>query len=379
MSTIVETPATPTPAPAASAPVPTPTPAAPAAAPELRSVQDVLASLAMPSTAVPADGTESLESPAPTDAAPAAAPGTASPEGRDNPADPSPTPDESAPPPEVVAADGTRFRVKGADGKYTNLPETLGHIEFTLAGEDGTAKTYVKSPAELVRMAQQSVAANRHAERVRGEAERLQQEAERAATLNAQFIDLMREVFTDESGASWQQRREEFLRMTGPEARAARAETQLHRVQQERIEAAEQARAYQWYQARIEPVVRQAFEGASNVPMEAKIGKLNLLTQHLTVNGVVPPEHREAFAEIVSGEFLAWTQQEEQRMAGLVGAAQQRQQETEAARRQAQATVNATARALAPVGRAAPDVPARAKPRNVNEALDFVARRGAFA
>lgn len=361
-----------------------PTPAPDAAPSAPRSVEDVMASLTAPNPEYPGEAPPVIIQP-PSDAAPEGAADAVQPEVTDSAEVPGDAPatdpetattpesePETAPEPTFEAPDGSTFKVKGPDGKYTNIPTDLGRIEFAVKTPSGEVKTYAKSPGELVAMARRAVGSEQVIERVKSEAEMVRSEAEQAASLNQSFLDLMREVFSDDSGQSWAARREEFLQMTGPEARAQRAESELQRIRRETADAAAQQQGMQWYAQRVEPAVARAFNEAPDVSVEAKMGKLNLLTAHLTVNGVVPPENREAFADIVNGAFVAWTAQEQARMAEWKSLGQRKEQEAAEARRKAQQAVNQASRPMATAGRAAPDVPARPKPKNINQALDFV-------
>jgi len=291
-----------------------------------------------------------------------------------NPTPEAPEPPSDQPPPQFEVPDGSTFRVKGADGKYTNLPENVGHIEIEMRTKDGQSKTYVKSLPELVSMARRGIGSEQVIERTRAEAEAVKADAEQALTLNQSFTELMHEVFADESGEAWQRRREEFLQLTSPEARAERAETALQQRDRLDREAKQQHAAQTWYATEVEPAIAQAWKSSPDVSDEAKVGKLNILTNHLLENGVVPPSRRGEFAEIVAGPFNEWVQQEQARFVGFRTATQREQQAAVAAKRAAQDAVNQAGRAMAPVGRAAPDVPVRAKPKNINEALDYVIR-----
>lgn len=366
-----------TPAAAPAAPV-APTPAAPASEPEIRSVRDVIDSIVSRPPSV-----ETPPSAAPEGAAePPADPGDASGDGA--PAGETPTPEQPTPEPtptppqEFEAADGSRFKVKGPDGKYTEIPGTLGHVEFTVEGKDGEAKTYTKSVGELVSLGRRAVALDRVVAQTKAETEQIRSEAEQQAQLAQGFIELMREVFADESGAAWEKRREEFLQLTSPEARAKRAEAELESFHRSRQAMDAEQQAIGWYQQAVQPVVTQVWTGAPDVSDEAKLGKINMLTAHLTVNGVVPPERRGEFAEIIAGPFAQWAKAEQARVGGMK--AQQTAADTaatQAAQRAAQQKVNQAARGAAPVGHPAPDIPARAKPKTKAEAISFIARRPA--
>lgn len=378
-------------APVAPAPIAAPTPAPvipsqgsdapappPLAAPSApRSLEEVMASLTAPNPAYPGEEEPKVViQPPKEEAAPEGVADQEQPQATDLEEvpgdDPATTPETATEPepepeptevPQFEAPDGSVFRIKGPDGKYTNLPDTMGHVEFEMRTKDGQVKTYVKSPAELVQMARRGIGSEQVIERTKAEAQQVQE-------LNQSFIELMREVFSDESGDAWIKRRDEFLQMTSPEARAERAESALAARERMERETAAQQQAMTWYNGTVQPTLERAWEASPDVTDEAKLGKLNILTAHITVNGIVPPEHRDEFARIVAGPFAEWAKQEQSRVSARLTTAQQQQQK--AAQRTAQAQVNATARPMAPVGRAAPDVPARPKPKNINEALDFV-------
>lgn len=379
MSTTV-TPEVAAPAAATPAAPAAPAPVAPAAAPEPKTVSQVMDSIV---SRPPATSEGSPEAPA---AAPAAPAGAATPpakvEGEGTPkADEKPAEPTKEVPPEVPlefeAADGSRFKVKGSDGKYTGIPDNLGHIEFTVPGKNGEPdKTIVKPIGELVSLGRRAVALDRTVAQTKAELESVQGEAQEVAALNQSFVELMREVFSDETGEKWQARRDEFLQLTGPEARAKRAESELRTVRQQSAAQAEQAAAVGFYEARIAPQVAQAMQAAPDVAPETHIGKLNLLMAPLMVNGIVPRERHAELAELVEKQFVPWAKAEQARIAGVRPAAPAAVPPAPTAdQRAAQEKVNQAARGVVPVGQPAPDLPVRPKPKNKEEAVAFIARR----
>ena len=304
------------------------------------------------------------------------------------PADPTanaPSPDEgpeakaaepTEPPAEAVIGDGaTRIVVRSPDGKFSPAPDVK--LEFQVGD-----KTYLKSPAELVRMARDGVAGQQYVSKAREyeqqipvyqqHMQELQQQLEYQAALN-------RELLEDES--AYYERRSQWQEMNTPEARLARYEQQQQqqavtlRAQQE--QAQRTAIVQQYYQAEIMPVQDDLLTNFPQVSVEQKLGRISMDTAPLMQNGVIPPHRLPEYKAYLDGPFRQWVSEEAAR---VDAATKQREAQLNQTIRQgqqrAQQVVQQVGRQLAPTGRAGADAPPPPpKPRTREEAKALIIGR----
>lgn len=283
-----------------------------------------------------------------------------------------PEPEGGEPPPEAVIGEGgNRVVVRTADGKFASAPDVK--LEFQV-GE----KMYLKTPAELVRMARDGVAGQQYAQEVKEYREALPQVVERYKSLEAELEAqraLNLELLNDET--QYYSRKEEWDRLNAPEARLARLEAERQQEFDQRRASSEEARqrevVLQYYTSEVKPVQDELLTQYPQVALEAKMGRIALDTASLLVNGIIPPQRLPEYKAYLSGPFREWVQAE---AAKAEAGDRQRQSLLESERRKAQQAVQQVGRKLAPTGKAAPDAPPPPpKPRNREEAKRMILSR----
>jgi hypothetical protein len=280
--------------------------------------------------------------------------------------------DSSEPPPEAVIGEGgNRVVVRTPDGKFAPAPEVK--LEFQVGD-----KTYLKSPAELVRMARDGVAGQQFAQEVKQYREHLPVVAQRIESLERELeaqAALNRELLEDES--SYYERRQQWERMNSPEERLRQIESEREQQllqQRASYETAQRQQAIaSYYMQEIKPVQDTVLNGFPQVSMEAKMGRIAIDTAPLLVNGVIPPQRLPELKAYLAGPFRDWVQSEaarvDQKMASLAAQVDQ-------SRKKAQQAVQSVGRQLAPNGRPAPDAaPPPRKPRTREEAKQMILNR----
>lgn len=271
----------------------------------------------------------------------------------------------------VIGEGGNRVVVRSTDGKFAPAPNVK--LEFVVGD-----KTYLKTPAELVRMARDGVAGQQFAQEVKEYREQIPQVVERFKALE-QELEAQRalnlELLTDEG--RYRERKYEWDQLNSPEQRLARYEREREQELYQRRATEQEARqrdvVLQYYTQEVKPVQDDLFTKFPQVALEAKMGRIALDTASMLVNGVIPPNRLPEYKAYLEGPFREWVQAESAKVEGV-----QRQREAQIAtqRRQAQANVQTVGRKLAPTGKAAPDVPPPApKPRNREEAKRFILER----
>lgn len=273
------------------------------------------------------------------------------------------------PPAEAVIGDGAmRIVVRSTDGKFTPAPDVK--LEFQVGD-----KTYLKSPAELVRMARDGVAGQQYVSKAREYEQQLPAMQQQMGELQQQLeyqAALNRELLEDES--AYYERRAQWQDMNSPEARLARyeqqrlQEQQTYRAQQEQAQRLQLVQTY--FEQELKPVQEELMGGVPQVSMEAKLGRISMDTMHLLQNGVIPPHRLPEYKAYLDGPFRQWLSDEAAR---VDTANRQREAQLNQTIRQgqqrAQQVVQSVGRQLAPNGRSAPDGPPPApKPRNREEA-----------
>ena len=273
------------------------------------------------------------------------------------------------PPAEAVIGEGhTRIVVRSADGKFTPAPDVK--LEFQVGD-----KTYLKSPAELVRMARDGVAGQAYVQKAREyeqtlpvyqqQLQEMQQQLEYQAALN-------RELLEDES--AYYERRSQWQEMNSPEARLARYEQQrlqeaeAQRAQQEVAQRTQVVQAY--YVREIQPVQSELLQSYPQVSIETKLGRISMDTAALMQNGVIPPHRLPEYKAYLDGPFREWVQAEAARVEAVNRQRDaQLKQTIRQGQQKAQQVVQSVGRQLAPNGRPGADAPPPApKPRNREEA-----------
>lgn len=287
-----------------------------------------------------------------------------------------PSPSDEAPPEAIIGEGGNRIVVRTADGKFAPAPDVK--LEFTV-GE----KTYLKSPAELVRMARDGVAGQFYAQEAR------QLREQQLPAIQQQFVALQREleaqralnleILNDET--AYLQRRQEWDQLNSPEAKLARYEQQrMQELEQSRAsqQLAQQQQLVQTYFVQeIKPVQDDVLTNFPQVSLEAKMGRISMDTTPLLRNGVIPPDKLPEYRAYLDGPFREWLKSEAARVdqANATREAQLKQTIRQG-QQQAQQVVQSVGKQLAPNGRAAPDAPpAPRKPRNREEAKALIIGR----
>lgn len=287
------------------------------------------------------------------------------------------------PPAEAVIGEGAnRVVVRTTDGKFASAPDVK--LEFAVGD-----KTYLKSPAELVRMAKDGVAGQQYYQEVQQFREQVPQLLEQYQTMQ-QELEAQRaltlEILNDET--AYLQRRDEWSQLNTPESRLARLEQERQQELEQRLQYEQQSRAQQeqarqqqlvmaYYQQELKPVQDELFEQFPDVPLEAKMGRIAIDTLPMMEHGVIPPHRLPEYKAYLAGPFRQWVQAEAARFRGMTAAQQQQVQHAQRqAQQQAQRAVQTVGRQLAPTGRAGADVPPPApKPRNREEAKAMIISR----
>lgn len=284
--------------------------------------------------------------------------------------------DVSEPPPEAVIGEGgNRVIVRTADGKYAAAPDVK--LEFAVGD-----KVYLKSPADLVRMAKDGVAGQQFRQEVQQYREQVPQMLERYQAMEAELEAqraLNLEILNDET--AYLERRDEWTQLNAPEARLARMEQQQQQEYAAQRAREEQARQLNvvatYFEENIKPIQEEILDGYQQVSYEAKLGRISLDTAPLMQNGVIPPHNLPTYAQYLAGPFREWLRAEAAKVDQMQALhAQQQQQQMRQQQQQAQRAVQQVGRQMAPTGRAGADVPPPApKPRNREEAKAMIINR----
>lgn len=318
--------------------------------------------------AVPAETPETPDSGAETASLePPAAEGSpeATPEG-------DPAPEAGEPPAEAVIGEGgNRVVVRSTDGKFAPAPNVK--LEFVVGD-----KTYLKTPAELVRMARDGVAGQQFAQEVKEYREQIPQIVERFQAME-QELEAQRalnlELLSDET--RYITRKQEWDRLNSPEEKLRRYEAEREQQLVTQRASLEEARrrdqVFSYYSQEVKPVQDELMTQYPQVSLEAKLGRIHMDTAPLLVNGIIPPDRLPEYKAYLNGPFREWVKTE-----AAKGEAADRQRQTliEAERRKAQQAIQQVGRKLAPAGKAGPDAPpAPPKPRNREEAKAMILNR----
>jgi hypothetical protein len=270
--------------------------------------------------------------------------------------EPAPAPEVKAeeipttPPPESVIGEGTAaVVVRTPDGKFAPAPDVK--FEFTV-GE----KTYMKTPAELARMARDGVAGQHFAAEVKQYREEVPRLVEHAKTLEQELEDqraLNLELLSDE--AQYLTRKEEFDRLNAPEERLRRLELERDeelRMQRASSQQARQQQAViQYYTQEVKPVQDQLLTDFAEVPLEAKMGRIALDTAGMLENGIIPPKRLPEYKAYLDGPFREWVAQEAAKTKGAqVASREALEAELRDLRAKHQTSVQQVGRQMVPAG-----------------------------
>lgn len=284
--------------------------------------------------------------------------------------------DPDAPPPEsVIEEHGNRIVVRTGDGKFAPAPDVK--LEFAVGD-----KVYLKSPAELVRMARDGVAGQQFRQEVQQYREQVPQLVQQFEAMQSELEAqraLNLELLNDEM--AYQQRREQWEQLNSPQERLRRMEQQQEEEYQQRLyqqqALQQQQQVAAFYQQELKPVQDAVLGNFPQVSLEAKLGRISIDTMPLLRNGVIPPERLPEYKAYLDGPFRDWVQSEAARIDSENA---KRRSELEAQlqvqRAKAQAAVQSVGRQLAPTGRTGPDTPPPPpKPRNREEAKALIINR----
>jgi hypothetical protein len=283
-----------------------------------------------------------------------------------------PEPEAGEPPPEAVIGDGgTRIVVRTTDGKYAAAPDVK--LEFQV-GE----KVYLKSPAELVRMARDGVAGQQFRQEVQQYREQVPQLVQQYESLQADLEAqraLNLEMLTDET--RYLARREEWDTLNSPQERLRRMEEQQQQEYQQRMAASQAAQTQQvlmqYYAQELKPVQDELLTQYADVSLEEKMGRISIDTAPLMRNGVIPPDRLPEYRAYLDGPFREWVRQRSAQVQQM--SAQRRaelEQQIRAERQKAQQVVQSVGKQLTPAGRAgldAPPPPKKARTREEAKAM----------
>lgn len=292
----------------------------------------------------------------------------------------------AAPVGELVLADDEHGAVtlkaeRNADGTFKTKidPTQKFDLEFTDKAT-GERKVYTKTMPEVLRLARDGVALQPIVQEYRTQAlPELEQFRKQLPVWEREFSQ-MEQALADQRAlntvlltgdeATVAQHRANFQSENSPEKRLARLEAERAAEREQAARRADRQRvareAVAFMQDRIAPIVSAA---VAELGEEVVAGKMALGTLPLQVNGTVPRANWPKLEAYVKGPFADWVQAERAKLAtATAGAASRDAASAEVARAQkaAQAAVNDASRALAPVGRAAPDRPPTA-PKSTNK------------
>lgn len=256
------------------------------------------------------------------------------------------------------------FKVEGAEGEVDAA--MLAEMKVTLKAN---GKVETLPLADVVRRAQSEPAVQQQYRQERQQRERLESEVESERTDAAQLRTMLLRALRDpEYHAALTANVEEY---DAPENRAARAERELaeEREYRERERATQQhqQQAASFFRDTALPILSQIQTQYPTVTEEEILGRFNVDTAEVTVNGVIAPEHYDKVARYLEGPLAAFAKaRHEQRAAAEAKAAE----ETARAQRERQRLKNQTAQASKPAGvSVGANAPAKAaKPSTYREA-----------
>lgn len=286
----------------------------------------------------------------------------------------------------TIEEDGITLRAeRNADGTFKTKLDPTQKLDLEFKDKQtGEIRKYTKTLPEVLRLAKDGVALQAKIQEYTPEIQFYREKApvwERQFTDMQQQLDDMAALNTELLTADEHvvvQRRDEFAKRNSPQARLERLEQEkqareaAERQTSTRREVAERARSF--IQTRLSSALQTAKD--AGLDGDAVAGKIALATTPLTVNGVVPPENWHKVEQYINGPFKDWVTSEAARKRAADEAASLARKQTEDAQRRAQQVVNDAGRAMAPIGKAAPDAPAALpKPKNTQEAMHRLINR----
>lgn len=173
--------------------------------------------------------------------------------------------------------------------------------------------------------------------------------------------------------------RDRYARTLSPEARTERAEAELARLRASQQQQQTAATARSIATEHIAPAMEALLTRHPTVSVDELLGKFSLMTRHLIVNGVIPPQRIADVAKVFRDKLVPWVQQTHehrsvtaaQHKAATDKAVQDAQTKATLAKRQlARLTKPSASGALVTPGAAATPAP---KPAVIESADDAVA------
>lgn len=281
--------------------------------------------------------------------------------------------------------DGITLRAeRNADGTFkTKLdPSIKLDLEFK-DKESGETRKYTKTLPDILRLAKDGVALQPIVQQLKPKVEyyekmlpqwkqdheATQQQLQDQMALNRELLAAPPDVL--------EQRRQEYAQEMSPEKRLARLEAERRAEQETAHRTAQQQqlanRARAFHQEYIAPHIAEAVALLGD---ELVTGKLAMATAPLLVNGQMPPSAWPEYKQYVHGPFKDWVKSQAATRKTADDVAAKARAEADAAQKKAQAAINDTTRALAPVGRVAADTPPPLpKPKNTTEAIQRMLNR----
>lgn len=263
-------------------------------------------------------------------------------------------------------------------GEFRQFDKTM---EFELSIRDketGETKVYNKNAEQLMRLAKDGISARKQLDELhyyrqntpewQRNFQGIQQKAEGLEALAVQLLT------ADEPTVV--ALRQQYQAELTPEKELARLKAQI--AQQGRVQAETQQQQTlrqnaAAFGAKVAPIVQSV---AALVGEDAAAGKLARETSRFMVNGTVPPERFAELEAFITGPYKTWAENVASASAETKRQAEAATKAANEAKVKAQQAVQATGRAIRPVGSAGPDRPAvPPKPKNVNEAMERIIKR----
>jgi hypothetical protein len=220
------------------------------------------------------------------------------------------TPEITPPKPAKPAPEG--FTPKAADGTpYDEWPDLS--FDFNADG-----KEYKDVPLEkVVRMAQMGAYNERRDaenKQIRSGQSALEAQIAEGRRIIQEYDANVQRLFEDEN--YYLQSQGNYKTANSPEQRLQRLEQQRAYEQQQFQQQQVQQIAQNYISQAITPAVERLVNQYTEVPFEEALGELSLLTTHMTVNGLIPPQRLPEVQALVTNELGPWM---ESRHAARVG------------------------------------------------------------